>query len=421
MLHCRAVGRVLPSDDYVGGASMALEMSLRDEIEEWLPELIETRRDFHRNPELGMEEVRTSGIVADRLRAIGFDDVRTGIGVTGVKAVLTGGRPGKTLLLRADMDALPIEEQNDVEYRSTVPGVMHACGHDGHTAILLSAARLLWARRESIPGTIVFCFQPAEEGRGGARAMVADGVLENPTVDAAIGLHLMSTYPVGKAVAIPGPAMSGAHGFRAVIQGRGGHGATPHHTVDALLIAAEVVTTLQNIVSREVDTQKPAVVTVGTLHAGTTAGNIIADSAEMRGTVRWFDPEVGEYMSKRVPELITSIAEALRGSATVEYRTGGKATVNDHGVTKIVHEALAQVVGEENVLTGPPLMGSEDFSEFTSRIPSSYFFVGCRDDETGKNFDHHHPRFDLDERSLPIAVELMVNAALHWLETSADA
>ncbi len=397
---------------------MASVTILRDEIDEWLPELIETRRDFHRNPEMGLEEVRTSGIVAERLRAIGFEDVRTGIGVTGVKAVLRGGRPGKTLLLRADMDALPIEEQNEVEYRSTVPGVMHACGHDGHTAMLLSAARLLYARRDEIPGTIIFCFQPAEEGRGGARAMIADGVLEDPPVDAAIGLHLMSSYPVGTAVAIPGPAMSGAHGFSATIQGRGGHGATPHNTVDALLIAAEVVTTLQTLVSREVDPQQPAVVTVGTLHAGTTAGNIIADSATMRGTVRWFDPAVGDYLAERLPTLIRGVAETLRGSATVEYRRGGKATVNDPGVTAIVHEALAEVIGAENVLTGPPLMGSEDFSEFTSRIPSSFFFVGSRDDETGKNFDHHHPRFDIDERSLPLGVEMMTRAALRWLEAN---
>lgn len=397
---------------------MVVTTSLRDEIDEWLPELIETRRDFHRHPEMGLEEVRTSGIVAERLRAIGYEDVRTGIGVTGVKAVLRGGRPGKVLLLRADMDALPIEEQNDVEYRSTNPGVMHACGHDGHTAMLLSVARLLYPKRDEIPGTIVFCFQPAEEGRGGARAMIADGVLEDPAVDAAIGLHLMSSYPVGTAVAIPGPAMSGAHGFTATIQGRGGHGATPHNTIDALVIAAEVVTTLQTLVAREVDPQKPAVVTVGTLHAGTTAGNIIADSASMRGTVRWFDPAVGEYMSQRLPKLIEGIAEAMRGSATVEYRTGGKATVNDPAVTAIVHEALAEVVGEENVITGPPLMGSEDFSEFGDRVPACFFFVGSRDDETGKNFDHHHPRFDIDERSLPLGVELMATAALRWLEAN---
>jgi len=398
---------------------MVTTTTLRGEIDEWLPELIETRRDFHRNPELGLEEFRTSGIVADRLRAIGFEDVRTGLAVTGVKAVLRGGKPGKTLLLRADMDALPIEEENDVEYRSTVAGTMHACGHDGHTAILLGAARALYARRDEIPGTIVFCFQPAEEGRGGARRMIEDGVLEDPAVDAAIGLHLISDFNVGTAVAIDGPCLSAADRFNVKIQGRGGHGAMPHTTVDALLIAAEVVTTLQNLVAREVNAQQAAVVSVGTLHAGTTAANIIADSATLSGTVRWFDADVGDLLATRIPEVIQGIATTLRGSAEVEYRRGGKATVNDSNVVSIVQGALAEVVGEENVLTGPRLMGSEDFSEFTHRLPSTFFFVGSRDDATGKNIAHHHPRFDIDERCLPLGVEMMTLAALRWLEANA--
>lgn len=399
---------------------MAMTTTLRDEIDEWLPELIETRRDFHRHPELGLEEVRTSGIVADRLRAIGFEDVRTGLALTGVTAVLRGGRPGKTLLVRADMDALPIEEQNDVEYRSTVKGTMHACGHDGHTAILLSAARMLYARRDEIPGTIVFCFQPAEEGRGGARKMIADGVLEDPDVDAAIGLHLMSDFPVGEAVVVDGPTLSGAHGFNVTIQGSGGHGAMPHKTVDALVIAAEVVTTLQTLVAREINPQQSAVVSVGTLHAGGTASNIIADSATLSGTVRWFDDEVGEHLAQRVPDVIKGIATSLRGSAEVEYRQGARPTVNDPAVAELVREALTEVVGAENVHTGPRIMASEDFSEFTHRVPSTYFFVGCRDEGSGTVFEHHHPRFDIDERSLPLGVEMMTRAALHWLETNAE-
>ncbi|HEX5164198.1 MAG TPA: amidohydrolase [Thermomicrobiales bacterium] len=398
---------------------MVTTTTLRDEIDEWLPELIETRRDFHRNPELGLEEVRTSGIVAERLRAIGFEDVRTGLAITGVKAVLRGGKPGRTLLLRADMDALPIEEQNDVEYRSTVKGTMHACGHDGHTAILLGAARALYARRDEIPGTIVFCFQPAEEGRGGARRMIEDGVLENPQVDAAIGLHLISEFQVGTAVAVDGPTLSGADRFNVTIQGSGGHGAMPHKTVDALLIAAEVVTTLQNLVAREVNPQQSAVVSVGTLHAGTTAANIIADSATLSGTVRWFDADVGDLLACRVPEVIQGIATTLRGSAEVEYRRGGRPTVNDPAVAALVREALAEVVGTDNVHDGPRVMGSEDFSEFTHRLPSTFFFVGCRNESTGIVAEHHHPRFDIDEGSLPLGVEMMTRAALRWLETHA--
>ena len=399
---------------------MVVTESLRDEIEEWLPELIETRRDFHRHPELGLEEVRTSGIVAERLRAIGFEDVRTGLAVTGVKAVLRGGKPGKTLLLRADMDALPIDEENDVEYRSTVEGQMHACGHDGHTAILLSVARLLHARRDEIPGIIVFCFQPAEEGRGGARRMIEDGVLEDPSVDAAIGLHLISMIPTGMATAVDGPTLSAANGFRVTIQGRGGHGAIPHTTIDALLIAAEVVTTLQTLVAREVNPQHPAVVSVGTLHAGTTAANIIADTATLSGTVRWFDDEAGDLLAQRVPKLIKGIAASMRGSAKVEYSSGARTTVNDPAVAALVRDALAEVIGPENVLTGPRVMASEDFSEFTHRVPSTFFFVGCGDESTGKDAAHHHPRFDIDERSLPLGAEMLSLAALRWLEANAE-
>jgi amidohydrolase len=401
-------------------SSVVVTENLRDEIDEWLPELIETRRDFHRHPELGLEEVRTSGIVAERLKAIGFEDVRTGLAVTGVKAVLRGGKPGKTLLLRADMDALPIDEENDVEYRSTVAGTMHACGHDGHTAILLSVARLLHARHEEIPGTIVFCFQPAEEGRGGARRMIEDGVLEDPAVDAAIGLHLISDIPTGIATAVDGPTLSAADGFRVTIQGRGGHGAMPHTTVDALLIAAEVVTSLQSLVAREINPQQSAVVSVGTLHAGTTAANVIADSATLSGTVRWFDADVGDHLAKRIPEMIQGIAASMRGSAEVEYRRGVGATVNDPDVAAGVRDALAEVIGSDNVLTGPRVMASEDFAEFTQRVPSTFFFVGCRDEDSGKDAPHHHPRFDIDERSLPLGAELFSIAALRWLEANTE-
>src|SRR5437764_414050 len=211
---------------------MATMTTLRDEIAEWEPELIATRRDFHMHPELGLEEVRTSGIVVERLRALGFDEIQTGIAVTGVKAVLRGGKPGKTLLLRGDMDALPIEEENAVDYRSQTAGTMHACGHDAHTAMLLTTARVLISRRDEIPGTIVLCFQPAEEGRGGAKLMVAEGVLEDPKVDAAIGLHVAQDLALGTIVAYPGPGMAAADRFTVKIQGKGGHAAMPHTTVD---------------------------------------------------------------------------------------------------------------------------------------------------------------------------------------------
>jgi amidohydrolase len=293
---------------------------------------------------------------------------------------------------------------------------MHACGHDGHTAMLLSAARMLYARRDEIPGTIVFCFQPAEEGRGGAKRMIEEGLLEDPHVDAAISIHLLSFEPTGIAVAVDGPTLAGSDRFSATIQGSGGHGAMPHKTVDALLIAAEVVTTLQTLVAREVDPLKSAVVTVGTLHAGTTAANIIADSATMSGTVRWYDDEVGDMLARRIPELIQGIASTMRGSADVQYRRGIGATVNDPAVAAIVREAASEVVGPENTWSGPRLSASDDICEILKLVPGTHFFVGCRDESAGKIYEHHHPRFDIDERALPLGVEIFTRAALLWLE-----
>jgi amidohydrolase len=400
---------------------MATTMSVRDEIGEWEPELIATRRDLHMHPEIGLEEFRTSGIVAERLRALGFDDVRTGIAVTGVKAVLRGGRPGKTLLLRADMDALPIEEENEVEYRSQNAGMMHACGHDAHTAMLLTAARVLMSRREEIAGTIVFCFQPAEEGRGGARRMVAEGVLDDPQVDAALGLHVIQELPLGTIAAYPGPAMAAADSFSVKIQGRGGHAAMPHTTVDALLVAASIVTNLQTLVSREVDPLSPAVVTTAILHAGGTARNIIADTATFAGSVRWFDGPTGDLLAGRIPAIIKGVAESMRATAEVEYARGVPPTVNDPSIAALVREVAAGVEGVAASVPGTQTMGSEDFSEFTQRVPSTFFFVGTRDEASGKVWGHHHPRFDIDERALAIGVEVMVESALRWLRENAGA
>lgn len=398
---------------------MATTFNVRDEVAEWEPELVATRRDLHMHPEVGFEVQRTAAIVADRLRALDLDAVVTGIGRTGVKGVLKGGKPGKTLLIRADMDALPIEEETGLEFRSENAGKMHACGHDGHTSILLTTARILARRRAEIVGTVVFCFQPAEEGGGGARAMMADGIMENPAVDASIGLHIWQDFPVGDVVVINGPAMSSANGYRVTIQGKGGHGAMPHTTVDALLVAATIVTQLQVLISREVDPLKPVVVTIGTLHAGGTAGNIIADTATFSGTTRFFDEEIGEYVAERFPQIVQSIAEGYRATATVDYRTGGHPVMNDPHMADLVRTAAAEVVGAEHIKPGPPLMPSEDYSEFTSHVPSCYFFVGSSNQETGQIWGHHHPKFDFDERALSIGVETMVGAALRYLDENA--
>jgi len=398
---------------------MAVKMAVHDAIGEWEPELIATRRDLHMHPELGLEEFRTSGIVVERLRLLGITEIQTGIAVTGVKAIIKGERPGRVLLLRGDMDALPIAEENEVEYRSQTSGMMHACGHDGHTAMLLATARVLMGCRDEIAGTVVLCFQPAEEGRGGAKRMVAEGVLENPKVDAAMGLHLAQDAPLGTIVAYPGAGMAAADGFRVKVQGVGGHAASPHRTVDAVLVAATIVTTLQSLVSREVDPLMPAVVTTATLHAGGTASNIIADSATLSGSVRTFDLGVGDQLAERVPALIEGIASSMRATAEVEYYRGVPPTVNDIGMAALVREVAAGIAGVTDATPGVQIMGSEGFSEFTQRVPSVFFHVGSADEESGKVWGHHHPRFDIDERALSIGVEVMVESALRWMRENA--
>jgi amidohydrolase len=316
------------------------------------------------------------------------------------------------------MDALPIEEENAVDYRSQTAGTMHACGHDAHTAILLSTARILMRHRDEIPGTIVFCFQPAEEGRGGAKKMVAEGVLENPHVDAALGLHVVQDMPVGTLNVAPGPMMAASDAYSVKIQGTGGHGAAPHTTVDALVVGVECINALQTIVSREIDPHQSAVVTVATFHAGGTAANIIADTATFSGTVRWFDRAVGAQLAERIPALTKGIAESMRATAQVEYRNFVGPTVNDAGLAAMIESVAQGVVGAEKVLHGPPTMAGEDFSEFMPFVPSCFFWVGSRDEETGKVWGHHHPKFDIDERALTVGVEMMVRSALRYLESA---
>ncbi|HET9014971.1 MAG TPA: amidohydrolase, partial [Thermomicrobiaceae bacterium] len=378
-------------------------------VERIARQLVDDRRYLHQHPELGFQEENTARLVAERLRALGVE-VQAGVARTGVVGLIRGGKPGRTVMLRADMDALPIEEENDVPYRSQTSGTMHACGHDGHTAILLGVAEVLSGRRDEIPGTVKLVFQPAEEGLGGARQMVEAGVLEDPHVDACFGLHLWQNLPVGVVGVRSGPLMAASDRFFATIEGKGGHAAEPHHTVDATMIACEVVVALQSLVSREVNPLQSAVVTVGKLHAGTTA-NVIAGRAEIAGTCRSFDPDVRRHLSERVPALITEVTEALRGRAEVEYRFGVPATVNDPAMTAIARAAAVEVVGEANVVEPAPTMGGEDMSLFLERAPGCYLFVGSANAASGKTYGHHHPRFDIDEQALTIGAETLARVA----------
>jgi amidohydrolase len=390
------------------------------EAEALRDDLVALRRDLHMHPELGFQEFRTSQLVAERLDALGYE-VQRGVGKTGVVALLQGGLPGdRTVLLRFDMDALPIQEQNDVPYRSITPGVMHACGHDAHTAVGIGVATLLMRHREQLPGTIKLMFQPAEEGLGGAFAMIDDGLLQNPRPDVALGLHVSSTHDLGTAVVRSGAMMAASDSFRVVVHGRGGHGAHPEQTIDAVLVAAQIVVALQTIVARNVNPEEPGVVTVGALHAG-EAGNVIAETAELRGTIRSFSPEVRELLHRRVREVCEGMATTLGATAEVQLRMGVDATVNAPRPTAVLHAAVAAVLGDDKVNTTYRTTGGEDFSAVLARVPGSFFFIGARSDAQGFNFPHHNPRFDIDEACLPQGVAILCDAAVRCLNGAHEA
>ena len=372
--------------------------------------LIRTRRDLHRHPELGFQEHRTAGIVADRLRAAGYE-VRTGIAETVVVGTLRGGAgEGPTLLLRADMDALPIDEECAHEFISTQAGVMHACGHDAHVAIGLAVAERLARTRGEWGGTVRYVFQPAEEGGGGALRMVEEGVLEG--VDAALGLHVWLGMESGVVGVVPGPFMASAGTFEITLRGRGGHGALPHETIDAVLVGSQVVVALQSIVSRNVSPLESAVVSVGTFQAG-TAQNVIADSARLTGTVRAFDVDACAELPRRIERVVAGVCSALGAEYGFDYVQDTPPTINDPAIAEAVRLAAVEAVGAERVRTDPDVrtMASEDFGEFLLRVPGCYFFVGARNEARGAVHPHHSPRFDVCEDALPVAVDVLERAA----------
>jgi len=394
---------------------MVTATRLREEIEEIMPGVVADRRHLHQHPELGFQEEETARFVAERLRALGVEDLRTGIAKTGVTALIRGGGgAGKTVLVRADMDALPIAEENDVDYRSTNPGVMHACGHDAHTATLLGVARLLNERRDDFAGTVKLLFQPAEEGPGGAKPMIEAGVLEDPKVDAAFGLHVAQEVPLGTIELRAGPAMAASDKFRITIQGKGGHGARPQSTIDPIAVGAQIVVAVQTLVSRELNPIEAGVVTVGAFLAG-EAFNVIPDRAELRGTVRTFTRENRRLLADRIQELVTGIGRAMRAEIEVDYQFGYPPTVNDPAMTELVREAAAAVVGPDRVRDAAPMMGAEDFSYFLEAVPGCFFFVGSKNEKRGLVWGHHHPRFDIDEQAMAIGMETMTETVLRYL------
>jgi amidohydrolase len=370
------------------------------------PTLTEWRRHFHAHPELSFQEHATTEFLAARLSEWGIPFTRPT--PTGLVGLVEGGRPGPTIAVRADIDALPIVEETGLPFQSTSPGVMHACGHDGHTAILLGFAKFLSENRD-FPGKIKLLFQPAEElPPGGAIAFVNAGVLDD--VDACIGLHLIAEIPSGKAGITEGPMMAHSDRFTARIQGRGGHGASPHQTVDAIMVGCNAVVNLQTIVARKVDPMRPAVVTVGSIHAGTTF-NVIADVAELKGTVRSFHDDVRQQLEDEIRRTLESTCAMYGATVEFSYEHGYPAVVNQPEITAVLRQAAKDVLGEENVFVQEPQMGGEDFAYYARKVPAAFLFVGCQNAACGADWAHHHPKFTVDEAALPHGLEILGRAA----------
>jgi amidohydrolase len=400
-----------PSRPLINGFS-----ALRPEILALQGDLVSWRRQLHQRPELGFQENITADFIGDRLTQWGITH-SSGVAKTGLVAVIKGtgqglsqdlGQKLPVLGIRADMDALPVQEQNEVPYRSVHDGKMHACGHDGHVAIALGTAHYLQTHREQFAGTVKIIFQPAEEGPGGAQPMIDAGVLTNPDVDALVGLHLWNNLPLGTLGVRSGPMMAATEFFTCTLQGKGGHGAIPQQTVDAVVVGAQVVNALQTIVSRNIDPLKSAVVTVGEFKAG-TAVNVIADSAYLSGTVRYFDPDYGELIPARLEQVIAGVCAAHGASYELDYQKLYPPVVNDSAIADLVRSvALSVVETPVGVVPECQTMGGEDVSFFLQAVPGCYFFLGSANSAKGLDYPHHHPRFDFDETALGVGVETFV-------------
>ncbi len=397
------------------------------------------RRYLHMHPELSLREENTARFVTENLREAGIP-FRAGVGGdgrpfymdadalklagietlpttggTGVIAIIEGARPGKCVLLRGDMDALAMQEETNADYASLTPNVMHACGHDVHTAVLLNTARVLQARREEFAGTVKLMFQPGEEGFGGARAMIEDGLLENPKVDAAFALHVDPQTPAGQIALTPGIANAYSDRLFIRVHGKGGHAAAPHNAVDSTLVAAHILIALQTLVSRETDPTQSAVITIGTLQAGVGAANVIPEWATLFGTVRTLNPDVRERLVQRIPALAANIAAAFGATAETAYLRGYPAMVNDPAMCEVVRRAAPPIIGAENIREKPVGLGGEDFAFVLERVPGAMFRLGTGNADQGLTWGCHHPKFDVDETALPLGVALMTAVALQYL------
>ena len=389
-------------------------MDVKKEVMELNDELIELRRDFHQHPELGLEEFRTAEKVEEYLKDVGLEVSR--IAETGVVGLLNGSQPGKTLMLRADMDALPVEENTSVPYKSVNKGKMHACGHDGHTAMLLIAAKILSRYRDEIKGTIKFLFQPNEENMC-AGLLVEKGVLDDPKVDAAFGIHLMSPLETGKIGIASGAVMAGMHVFKLIITGKGGHTGFPQESIDPIITASNIIQTTQIVQTREIDVFKPTLIIFGRIEGGTTS-NVIPEKVEMEGTIRYLYDAEGEgenHPCKKFERIVKNVCDTHRAKYAIEYTYSHPAVINDPEMADFVKATAEKHVDiKENIVPFVTMVG-EDFCMFANKVPSAFYFIGSGNREKGTDYPHHHPCFNIDEDALPVGVEMHVRNALSFL------
>ena len=373
------------------------------------------RRDFHMHPELGFREIRTGGIVSKELESLGIE-VTKGVGKTGVVGMLEGGKPGPTLLLRFDMDALPINEETGAEYTSQTPNIMHACGHDGHTAIGLTVAKILNDHKQDLAGNIKFCFQPSEEGHngeeiGGAEMMMRDGVLDAPKVDMTLSLHLWNEKPLGWVGVAKGPVMAGGEEFQVKIIGRGGHGAIPNQTIDPIVAAANIVNAVQSIVSRNVAPLETAVVSITMIHGG-SAFNVIPQEVTLEGTIRTFDKRVRQTVLERFEQIVKGVGESMGCQVQINLKQIAPAVINNESIAQKVQQTAQNVLSDSTLDTsGFTTMAAEDMAFMQEKVPGCYFFIGSNDSSRHLDYGHHHPKFDFDEEALIRGVALMASAA----------
>jgi amidohydrolase len=396
------------------------EQRIAREAESLRGQLVAQRRDFHMHPELSNREERTSRVVAERLRALGLTDVKTGVGKYGVTALLVGGKPGPVVAVRADMDALPIQEVNDVPYKSQTPGVKHACGHDVHTTVELGVAEVLSKMKEEVHGTVKFIFQPAEEGaptgeEGGAKLLIKEGALDNPRPQAIFGLHTEPNLQVGQIGYHTGPAMASSDTFSVTIRGKSAHGAQPQNGVDAVVVASQCVLALQNIRSRRIDPLEPLVITVGTISGGTRF-NVIAGEVKMTGTMRTFNEQVREHSIALMRETLQNVTAAYGATYELNIEDGNPVTYNEPSLVEETLPTIRRVVGDGNALALKPFMPAEDFSHYQKIVPGFYYFLGVGNRAKGITAGWHTPDFDVDEESLVVGVKVMSNVLLDYLD-----